>query len=172
MLSHRRAFTLIEMTAVILLLGLLTGGVLLSFAAPLDAIRMRQAIEQICAFDSSARQAARRAGREIEMVLDLSDQQLIRRELRDDQRRQTARVSLPVGTRVQEVRGAARSFSSGSVVIRISPLGISRSFALRLAGPQGDRWLMVAGLSGQIVLIDDEERIESILAQASRGHAD
>lgn len=163
-------FTLIEMMAVLLLLSLLAGAAVVGFAAPLRAARARQAVEQVGASDASARQAARRSGRDVELIIDLSEQQLIRRESREDTRG-TLRTSLPAGFRIDQIRTGERVVSAGTISIRCSPQGLSRTYALRLVGPEFDQWLLVAGLSGQMKALNDESLVASIFAELSRRDA-
>jgi prepilin-type N-terminal cleavage/methylation domain-containing protein len=160
-----RAFTLIEMMVVVILIGLLSGAAMLSFTKPLRARRARQAVEELASFDGSARQAARNFGRDVEIVFELSADrtELSRRELTPEPR-ETFRASLPTGFHVEHVRTAEQTASTGDVVIRCSPRGLSRSYAVRVVGPEFDQWLLVAGLSGQVSVVSDESKVESILA--------
>jgi hypothetical protein len=144
----------------------------ISFAGPLRAARAREAVTQIMAMDASARQAACRSGSAVELVFDLGEQTLIRRDPQQLDRALAREISVPEGVRIEQVRTALRDFASGRIVVRISGQGISRSYAIRLIGPEQDSWLLVAGLSGQIVQIDDEKRVQDILAEASRSDAD
>jgi len=160
-----RAFTLIEIMVVVVLIGLLSGAAMLSFARPLRARRARQAVEELVSFDTASRQAARNFGRDVEIVFELSADrtELSRRELTSEPR-ETFRASLPGGFHVEQVRSAKQTASSGDVAIRCSPRGLSRSYAVRVVGPEFDQWLLVAGLSGQVSVVSNETKVESILA--------
>jgi prepilin-type N-terminal cleavage/methylation domain-containing protein len=171
--GRARAFTLIEIMVVVILIGLLSGAAMLSFAGPLRARRAHQAVEELAAFDAAARQAARNFGRDVEIVFELSARrsELVRRELTPEPR-ETFRVSLPADVHVEQVRAAQETSSSGDVAIRCPPRGLSRSYAVRVIGPQFDQWLLFAGLSGQVSLVTDESRIESILRNSAGGAND
>ena len=76
---RRRAFTLVETLAALIILGLLAGAVTWSFRAPLQRARMAEAIEQVKYLDASSRAFARRFGRNVEVVYDASEG-LVRRQ--------------------------------------------------------------------------------------------
>jgi prepilin-type N-terminal cleavage/methylation domain-containing protein len=168
-MQRRRGFTLIEMMAVIVVIGLLSTGAVISFSRPLAASRARNSIDQVKSLDSSARQFARTFGKPVEIVFDLSNQTIARRE-RDQIVFQT---TLSRGVRIEEVRFATRSESIGEVSIESSSAGLSRSYAVHLVGPQLDQWLIFAGLSGQVTVINDVSQLDTIFPQsASRDDAD
>src|SRR5438876_132513 len=104
-----RGFTLIEMMAVIVIIALLATAAALSFSQPLAAARARDAVSQVQTLDISARQFARRWGRTVQIVLDLSNRTLARREHDVN----TFVTSLPSGCRVDEVRMSSRRESVG-----------------------------------------------------------
>jgi general secretion pathway protein H len=161
-----RAFTLIEVLCVVLLIGLLSGAAVIAFDRPLRAARARQIVEEIAAFDAAARAAARRSGRDVEMVIDPLERTIVRDE--------SARLELPAGLEIEQVRTADGSAPGSRVVIRCSPHGISRGYAIHLRSGDFDRWLLVAGLSGQVTMLNDESQVDSILsgARAARRDAD
>ncbi len=167
-------FTLIETICIVLLMGLLAGAAMLSFARPLRAARANDVVQQLIAFDAGARQLAKRSGRDVEIIIDLFEQQLTRREASDDAAT-SARLALPAALRIEQVRSTDAKTSDERVVIRCSPMGISRSYAVRLVGPGIDRWLFVAGLSGQVTFVNDESQIKTMfqsIAPGSRRDAD
>ena len=159
----RRAFTLIEMMLVVLLIGALAGAAAMSFVRPL-----RAAIEQIRAFDATARQVARRSGREVEIVIDPYYRQLVRRE----EGRDISIFRLPDGLRIKQVRTSGNARQGSELTLAISPHGWSRSYALRLVGHEFDRWLLVAGMSGQVTVIEDESHVQDILSRTSTARRD
>jgi len=160
---RRRGFTLIEMMAVVIIMALLATAAALSFARPMRVARGRDAVDQVRSLDASARQFARRFGRPIEIVFDLSNGTLARRE-RDEIAFQT---SLSHGCRIDEVRASGQSFSLGEASIECAGSGMSRTYAVHLVGPELDQWLVFAGLSGQVTQVNDVSQVEDILPQAN-----
>src|SRR2546423_437223 len=121
--ERSRGFTLIEMMAVVIIMALLATAAALSFARPMRVARARDAVDQIQSLDASARQFARRFGKPVEIVFDLSNGTLARRD-RDTIAFQS---SLPRGCRIDEVRVAGQSFSLGEASIQCAASGMSRS---------------------------------------------
>jgi prepilin-type N-terminal cleavage/methylation domain-containing protein len=171
-----RAFTLIEVTVVIIVMALLATAAALSFARPLRSARASEAIELVRTFDGNARTAARRFGSEIEMRFDLSRKELVRRVIRDDGRRRSEDISrsrLPGGCRVDRmILAGGETRDTGEVVIHCSSGGLSRSYGVHVIGNGPDRWLVVAGLSGQISEAKNETELRSILESATPGRND
>ena len=163
---RRSAFTLIEIMLAVLLMALLASAAALSFSQPLQAARAQDAIESVRATDEGCRQVARRFGRPLSLSFDLDAGTLSRIE--GD--RATHRLSLPHGCRIQELRTAARRVSAGQMAVRFSPLGIARTYAVRLAGTGTNQWMLVSGISGEVSLIKHEAQLDAIFAAtASRG---
>jgi prepilin-type N-terminal cleavage/methylation domain-containing protein len=161
-----RAFTLIEVMMAVLLMALLATAAAVSFSGPLRTSRAADAQDQIRTFDAAARYMALHSNREVRLVFDLSGSTLSRREgpeLRDLR----SRVSLPAGHRITQLCVAGQSFEDGEAVVDFSSLGICRSYAIHLSGPGLDRWLLIAGLSGQMTQVQDEVEAQSILGRAA-----
>ena len=164
----RRAFTLIEVMLVVLLIGLLAGAAAMSFARPLRAARAREAIAQVSAFDAAARQVARRSGGAVQIVIDAYEQRFVRRE----QGRDVSSYRLPDGLRIEQVRTGNDERDTSQRTVNVSAHGWSRTYAVRVVGPDLDRWLLVAGLSGQVSVIEDESTVDDILTRAGAAGRD
>jgi prepilin-type N-terminal cleavage/methylation domain-containing protein len=163
-LSHR-GFTLIELMLAVLLLAILASAAVLSFSEPIRNARFQDAIQEIRAFDSTARQAAVSSGQITRLVFDLSAGTIERRDT--GSRSARLRSALPSGYRIERVRIGSRIASSGQAIVDLSPLGIGRTYAVRLHGPGVDQWLLLAGLTGQISIITDESKLDAIFAQTT-----
>jgi prepilin-type N-terminal cleavage/methylation domain-containing protein len=158
-----RAFTLIELMLAVLLLALLASAAALSFSQPIRAARLHDAIEQLRAFDATARQAAVSSGHSVRLAFDLGAGTLARRD--EGGRTLRFQSTLPPGFRVDELRIGGHTASSGQALLDISPLGASRTYALHLRGPSTDQWLLIAGMSGQMAIISNELALDTIFAQ-------
>jgi type II secretory pathway pseudopilin PulG len=155
---NHSAFTLIETMLAVLLMALLTAGVALSFSQPLKASRSADAVELVRSFDVFGRQTATASNKNVRLVFDLANGTLI---LRDgpDLHELRSHVYLPPGCRVDSVRIGDQLVSAGEAVVDVSPNGWSRSYALHLQSPGADRWLVFAGLTGQMTEVDNEAKI-------------
>ena len=161
--GSRRAFTLVETLAAVMIVGLLAGAVTLSFRAPLRRARMAEAVEQVKYLDASSRAFARRFGRSVEIVFDLSEGMLERREVGRVDASFRAAIASPA--RIEAVRTHGRTEEYGEAVIAISALGISRTYAVKLAGPDVQRWVVVTGLGGEILTLADDAEVDAIFAK-------
>src|SRR3954452_3963128 len=110
--ATKGGFTLIETMVAVIVMGVSTGMVVLSFAGPVNRARLVEAVEQVTYMDASARQLARRTGRAIEIRIDLNEGVLERRE---GSRGVTFRTSMPAAVRIETVRTARGREESGEV---------------------------------------------------------
>jgi prepilin-type N-terminal cleavage/methylation domain-containing protein len=176
--SSSRAFTLIELLAVIFLLGIISTAAAHTFRSSLQSASTTDAIEQIKYLDSTARHRAQRFNQPVEIIFDLTNSTLSRREAskRNDE---SFTTSLPSGFSIDQINIAGHSTFNGEASLNCSPTGLTPSYAIHLIGPNFDQWLLFAGLSGQMTLIQDEATVQDILAPtrrsagaAARGNAD
>jgi prepilin-type N-terminal cleavage/methylation domain-containing protein len=163
--TPRRALTLIEIMIAVLVLGLLTGLAAWSFSGPLRRAQLEEAVEQIRYLDATTRQLARESGRPVTIVLDIDAGAVSRREgVRGGP--VVYHAPLATGTRIERVRTATEDRTGGTAEIEVSPLGLSPSYAVLVAGPKWRRWVFVSGLGAQVSVISDDSEIASIFAAA------
>ena len=195
-----RAFTLIELMAVIVLLGLLAGAAAWSLAGGARRAGAADTVERIGRADQAARLAARRTPGRSALRIDLDDQTLTR--VTADDRGRTIEESHPItppaGFRIDGLLIAGNdpappsgsrtatarplTIHSGSFEIPFSTDSRSPTYALHLTmtdpprPSSGDnrteparRYLLVAGLTGQVTEIHEQETLDILLqAVASR----
>jgi prepilin-type N-terminal cleavage/methylation domain-containing protein len=156
-------FTLVEMLVVMVLLGIISTAAALTFHSSLQSATATDAISQIKYLDSTSRQRAVRFNQPVEIIFDLTNSSLSRREgsKRNDQ---SFTASLPRGFTIDQINIAGQSTFNGEVSLTCSPTGLTNSYAIHLIGPNFDQWLLFAGLSGQLTLIKDEATVQDILA--------
>jgi prepilin-type N-terminal cleavage/methylation domain-containing protein len=166
--KNRRAFTLIESLVAVVLLGIISTAAALTFRSSLQSATATDAIAQIKYLDSSARQRAQRFNQPVELIFDLTNSTLSRREgsKRNDQ---SFTASLPRGFSIDQINIAGQSTFNGETSLTCSPTGLTPSHAIHLIGPNFDQWLLFAGLSGQLTLIKDEATVQDILASTRQG---
>jgi prepilin-type N-terminal cleavage/methylation domain-containing protein len=167
--SNRQGFTLIELMAVVVIMALLTSAAAFSFSDALRAARFSEAQQLIRGLDASARLSARGSGAEVAIVFDLDEGKLSRREKGRDGPA-SYEAWLPASYKIDRVRVGNQISSEGEVAIVVSASGIGRTYAVRLAGPGSQRWLLFAGLTGQItqVEVENESQLDAIFATITR----
>ena len=164
----RRAFTLIELIAVLVIAGLLAASVTLKLQGPLARAGLGDLVSELQAFDARSRVLARRHDRSVRVEVDLSRGEL-RRTDAETRAELGAVLKLPPGYAVARFLLAGEDLGTGRATLPVSRQGRSPSYALCLEDAKGRRrWLLAAGLSGEVTVLDgeddDESAAEAVLA--------
>lgn len=168
---NRCAFTFIEIVVATAIMALLLSAAVLSFSGPLHRAKTAEAIEQVRYIDNATRDLARRFSRKMEIVIDLSESRIDRREIPSREITFTSYTPSPV--RMEGVWTAAQFVDAGEVTIPLSSSAISPTYAVKFATPQGERWIVVAGFTGETTVCTDEAQVQAIFAKiAPRRDAD
>ncbi len=157
-----RAFSMVELAVVLLILSLATAAVVLRVQRPLSRARLRDAIEAIGHYDNTTRAAARSQDRPWLLVIDMAAGRLIRTDP-DTGREVSAPLQLPGSTTIEQCRIGDENVRAGEVAIPVSRRGLSVSYAIELECRGRRRWLVAAGLTGEWVEMDDEEQVRETL---------
>jgi prepilin-type N-terminal cleavage/methylation domain-containing protein len=156
-----RAFTLIEIMAALVIFGLIASFAVVSLAGQARAVRLADQVEQVKAFDRAVRERARRNGTTPALTFDLRAG-TVRAGSRDlpplrlGDRFRLAAVMLP-GERVE----------FGDITLPVSADGRSSSYAVHvtdaeMGDPAGGRWVLVMGLTGQTIELENEQEVQDI----------
>ena len=164
----RTGFTLIEIAAVIAVMGILAGAAVLSLAHTVSQRRFESVCQQLEEADRLVRSAARRSGQVQELIFDLDNHAVLWRT-------STATLPSPVqappyaedfkltallrltDTDELVIRTREQCSDSGQVAIGYCAMGYSPSYSLELRRGKQRRWMIVSGLSGQTCGINDEQ---------------
>jgi prepilin-type N-terminal cleavage/methylation domain-containing protein len=186
----RRAFTLIEVLAVVALMGLLAGATVWSLAEDVRRSSHAEIVGRIINADHAARLAGQRLGEPCSLLFDLRTQSVRRVIGNEEGGRQTRTVlKLPPGYRIDcIVLPAAPGASRGPVVVQdsgearipFSTGGRSAAYALRLVSrddsPGGNadgkvrqEWLVFAGLTGQMTVGLDDDQVNNLFVALEKG---
>jgi prepilin-type N-terminal cleavage/methylation domain-containing protein len=161
------AFSLIEITVVILVLAIVAGSVALRMGGTVRRARMGDVVGQVEQFDRLARLHAREHDRPLRLVVDMSAGTIKRTDPRGRDEPCPPLV-LPDDCRIARLWIKGQAVESGSVSITCSRLGLTPSYALLLEGPAGQRKrLLAAGLSGRFVEPNSDDETRNILAWAT-----
>jgi prepilin-type N-terminal cleavage/methylation domain-containing protein len=181
----RRAFTLIEVLAVVALMGLLAGATVWSLAEDVRRSSRAEIVGRIINADHAARLAGQRLGEPCSLLFDLRTQSVQRVMGSEDGSRQTTTVlKLPSGYRIDcIILPAAPGASRGPVVVQdpgearipFSTGGRSAAYAVRLAsrndadGKIRQEWLAFAGLTGQMTVGLDDDQVNNLFVAIENG---
>ena len=164
----RDGFSLVELSVVLLLMGIAAGAVALRVEGPIRRAKMETLVTRIEAFDCLTRTQARELDRPLRTVIDAATGELRRTTV--DGRDAGVPLVLPEGFGIGRLWLADQEFFSGSVAVSCSRQGLMPTYALLIEGPGGRRtWLLVAGLSGRVTELDDEQAVQNIMDALRQG---
>jgi prepilin-type N-terminal cleavage/methylation domain-containing protein len=164
------AFTLIEMALVILILAIAAAAVGLRVQSTLRGARTGDVLGAVGSFDKNLRAAARNLDRPLRLVVNLSEGTLAQAD-EDGRVIPGPGLSLPPEIRFARLLVRQQDCSSGEVTIRCSPQGFTPTYALLLAVPGRTQWLVVAGLTGEVIQAANDKEAQDIVAPAGGNNA-
>jgi prepilin-type N-terminal cleavage/methylation domain-containing protein len=181
---QRRGFTLIEVIAVVVLLGILAGSSVWLMTRQVRRGSRAGAIGQMSYADRMTRLASSRIGRRCILRFDLGRQEIVRYDgpAARNKIQHGQGVQMPAGFRIDRIlrrgpgaggaRGALDVRSSGVVDIEYSPSGRSESYALRLQAGEEAFWIAFSGLTGQLTPLENEQEVDNLFALLATGRPD
>ncbi len=168
--SRQRGFTLLETVAVLLIVALLAGAVMLSPSQWFQSARLKDAADRVVFMDRVARQHAQRSGQAVDLVFDIEHGKLYRRQSQGGEsgREKGHRLSMPSGFEMEKIIVHNRQNEWGQANVPFSKQGHTPSYAVRITGPNDQAtWLVVAGLTGQVLEFDSQDEVEDVFEQLS-----
>lgn len=154
---RRDGFTLIEVTAVVLIMGVMAGLAGMSLLGALDQATLDDVAARIVAADTLTRQRAMRSGQPIYLHFITEQHEL---HCRQGEARSTPVAHWPAKYSVELIMLAT---DEGD--IRINRSGRSGSYIVRVSDPsQRSRWIVVCGLTGERGVFADEQAVRDIQA--------
>jgi prepilin-type N-terminal cleavage/methylation domain-containing protein len=168
--GKRFGFTLIEITAVIFIMGLLAAAAVLSLAHTAGRARIESTRRELEQADAMVRSAARQSGHDQHLVFDLIHEEVVWQT--GDDAGGVTMLQLPYNDSLT-VRADDQTTDYGKVQIDFSPSGYSRTYAVKLEHDDADSpWMLVAGMTGQIVWIEHDEQLGNIFKALDTGGLD
>jgi len=157
-----RAFSLMELTVVLLILAIAAAAVALNVRPPLNAAVMKDAVGQVIQFDRLSRAYARQHDCALEAAWDGSSGKLVRF---DDQHRQVG-GKLELGERlaIGRLMVAGQKEPLEARTVPYSRQGLAPTYAMMLEGGGKSQWLVIVGLTGQCLEVNDESSVLEILS--------
>jgi prepilin-type N-terminal cleavage/methylation domain-containing protein len=165
----RRGFTLIEMSAVLLLMALLSAAVAVNLTGSKHRADLTDAADQINAADAAVRAIAGSTEGPVRLTISPSTRKL----RRDTPGRPAVTIAeLPADVTVESIRLAGSAVSYNDAAIAFTA-GRSPTYAVRLSAPGGQHeWIVIAGLTGKSS-VETDEAVDAIFAAVTpRADAD
>jgi len=165
---RRRAFTLVEVTAVIVLVALVAGAVTLRVRGTMRRATLAQTVDEWAGFDRLTRVLAESRRRPMSLVIDMGLGQVSRLDS-DGVTEVGAALTLPEELTIAEVRLADGRRGWGRADVPYSSRGLSPSYAVCLEDNRGGRrWVLFAGLTGQRIEVDSDEALQAMFDVSAR----
>lgn len=166
---RRRAFSLVELAAVLVILAITAAAMTLHVRTPLRRLGLRGCLDAVTDFDRLARVTAREQDRPLRLVVELAEGRLRRTDV-DGREDLGPPLVLPEGYRLAAVRLGARALRSGVVTLSCSRRGLGSTYALQIEGPDDEtRWLVFAGLTGRPMETDAAAEVEAVFGAIGAG---
>ena len=167
---NRKGFTLVELSMVLLVLGIAAAAVALRVQRPLMAANLSDITGSLVDFDRTTRAASRSQDRPLRMVMNLSHGTVTRADAAGKPIDGSA-VSLPQGYRLARLLVHDKDFREGETTIACSRAGCSPTYAILVQTPANtQQWLVFAGLTGQTIQVANDDEAKQILAATLGGN--
>ncbi|MCY2927478.1 MAG: hypothetical protein NT031_18980 [Planctomycetota bacterium] len=147
---------------VLLILAIAAAALTLNFRPLVAQAQMSEVIADLGEFDRLTRTQATGHDRSMRLVVDVSGGSLRRLEAEGEDAAGRAMV-LPPDYKLTRALVGRVDVAMGEVAIPCSGRGLTPTYALQLEGPGGRKqWLVFAGLTGQMIRVDNEEQVRNI----------
>ncbi len=174
----RSAFTLLEIMAVVVLIGIVCAGAVLRFGPVLENARLGASADQLVDFEALVRRVCQNSNQSAALRFDLQESKLEAQFVSGKQSQSADEAELRhwraiPGVRLKNVQLPGRHFKvHNQVRVRISAEGTSPTYALCLATAREERWLVVIGRSGRVFPCQEERDVRQILQASSETWSD
>lgn len=168
---RRYSFTLIELLAVLVIVGLITAMASIRLSGIAQAAQLEWATERLAASDGLLRTHAAACGQAAHLAFELGTGRLERRF--GERREKSSTVELGQRLRVTRFVSATRDIETGTASVDYSPFGACQSFAVELKGPSGrSAWMLFAGITGQVTRMEDGQDVSRMLRALGQSGVD
>jgi prepilin-type N-terminal cleavage/methylation domain-containing protein len=160
--ARRSAFTLIELLAVLVLIGLVSATAMLRFSGTTRRAQFEWSLERVKATDHLLRAHSITCGTPGHLEFVIGSGRLDR--FFGAKRDSPSAVDLGSRMRITGFLAPQRHVENGKVEIAYDPYGHSETFAIEVEGAgEQSAWLLFAGLTGETRRFEDRRDVEHIL---------
>jgi type II secretory pathway pseudopilin PulG len=153
--GYRLAFTMLELIAVVVMIGLISAVSMISIGGHLDQAKMIRTSQEIARADQKERDAARQSPLLGGLTIDKGKQRL--QFIRSGK-------TIAMGDNLKFNGPLIMPTSSGSRTIAFSQTGQSPTYALQITSKRGaSRWVVIVGTTGQAWFSDDSDQVRSLM---------
>jgi type II secretion system protein H len=162
-------FTLVELTVVLLIMGIVAAAVTLKMSGPVSRVKLQDVVKQVKQFDTLTRSYTRQQGKAVRVNVDLSENRISRL---DDEGEPLGRpLQLPSNFKIEKCLIASQQDASDMALLKYNSQGMTHSYAIKLADKLQSKWIIIIGLTGQVVELKNEQEVQEILESLSRDDA-
>jgi prepilin-type N-terminal cleavage/methylation domain-containing protein len=166
-MTKQAGFTLIEVIAVVVILGMLVGIASMNLRGHVNRAKMVQAVTMLEDADRYARAFARKEHIPLEMTLSRKTRTISIRSSDSSASKKPVRSwKLPSGISMNRIRDSQGLVEANEKEISISANGTSPMYAIGLAGANRNAsWLVTLGFSGQHIRLEKEADVVVMFSQ-------
>ena len=158
----RTGFTLIELMAVLVLVGLISATAMLRYSSSTRRATFEWSLDRVVVADQVMRTHAMSTGQAGHLRFEIGGRRLER--LVGPKSASVSVVDLGERQGITRFLAAQRHVETGTVEVPYDPEGHSETFALEIEGPADQSaWILFAGLTGQTRRFGDRRDVERIL---------
>ena len=128
----------------------------------MDRYQLSCAAETVEACDARVRRSARLSREAFDAVI--GKQELIIRAPAERSRGALANYRLPRRVTIEDVKVRRMPITDRDVTINFSDQGRSDCYAVQLRRGTMTRWLVILGISGQVIAVNSEEEADALLS--------
>jgi len=178
--NRQTGFTLIETLVCVLIITLMAGVAARSLNGARSRVDFDVVVQRLTEYDRFARMCAQCDSQAVRLVYHATsiEQQSGNTNVPDQTVGRMA-CHLPPGYTIDRMRHATSGLDAlptnieGDQEVLISPAGRSRSYLFRLTGPYNQQmWMVVCGLTGQGLTLDDETQSDKLYALLNKARLD